>query len=393
MWEMVKLGDVLKTSAGGTPLKSRKEFYENGDVAWLLSGEVCSKEITSSSNVITEEGLKNSSAKIFPSNTVLVAMYGATAGQVGILRFDCATNQAVCGIYPSEKYLPEFLYYYLTSYKEILLEQVSGVAQPNLSQEKIKNIPLPLPPLREQQRIVEKLDSAFEEIDRAIEATELKKDGVNALKSAVLSQELSASSDSKTVKLGEVYEVGSSKRVLKSEWRESGIAFYRGREITSLSKDGYVDNELYIEESHYEQLRTQYGVPKKDDIMITAIGTIGNTYIVKNEDIFYFKDASVLWLKKTSDINSKFVKYWLKSEAFTSQLDRGNGATVDTLTISKLQSVELPLPPLREQQRIVEKLDKAFALADEAAKAFDTQLSSYKALKSAILAQELKGPE
>ena len=113
MWTTVKLGDVLKTGAGGTPLKSKKEFYKDGKISWLLSGAISEKEISKSKTFITEAGLKNSSAKIFPPDTVLVAMYGATAGQVGILRFPSATNQAVCGIYPSERYLPEFLYYFL----------------------------------------------------------------------------------------------------------------------------------------------------------------------------------------------------------------------------------------------------------------------------------------
>lgn len=169
-----------------------------------------------------------------------------------------------------------------------------------------------------------------------------------------------------TVKLGELYDVASSKRVLKADWKNFGVPFYRGREITSLSKDGFVNNELFITEEHYQSLEKKYGVPKAGDIMITAIGTIGNTYIVDDDDRFYFKDASVLWLKKKTEVLSKFVQYWLRSTDFFEQLDKGNGATVDTLTIQKLASVSFKLPPLAEQQRIVEKLDRAFAEIDEA---------------------------
>ena len=85
----------------------------------------------------------------------------------------------------------------------------------------------------------------------------------------------------------------------------------------------------------------KYGVPKADDIVITAIGTIGNSHVVRSTDRFYFKDASVLWMKRTAEVSSEFVNLWLKSPAFFDQLDRGNGATVDTLTIQKLQSVEI----------------------------------------------------
>ena len=124
--------------------------------------------------------------------------------------------------------------------------------------------------------------------------------------------------------------------------------------------DGFVDNELYISEEHYTELAAHSGVPKAGDIVITAIGTIGNSYIVQSDDKFYFKDASVLWMKRKSNVSSQFVNLWLKSPRFFEQLDRGNGATVDTLTIQKLQSVKIGIPPLSEQQRIVAILDEAF---------------------------------
>ena len=189
-WKTLKLGDVLKTGSGGTPLKSRKEYYENGTISWLLSGAVCKKDIESSETFITELGLDNSSAKVFPKDTVLVAMYGATAGQVGILRFPSATNQAVCGIYPNKDCLPEFLYYHLTNYKETLLERTSGSAQPNLSQIKIKNVPIPLPPLPEQHRIVAKLDAAFADTAKLTATASKQIENYRALKSAVLAREL-----------------------------------------------------------------------------------------------------------------------------------------------------------------------------------------------------------
>ena len=162
------------------------------------------------------------------------------------------------------------------------------------------------------------------------------------------------------VSLSDLFQIGSSKRVLKSQWKASGVPFYRGREVTRLAMDGFVDNELFISDDHYTELASQYGVPKAGDIVITAIGTIGNSYIVQDGDRFYFKDASVLWMKKISDISSQFVNYWLKSPLFLDQLDRGNGATVDTLTIQKLQSVQIPIPSVTEQHRIVAILDEAF---------------------------------
>jgi type I restriction enzyme S subunit len=158
----------------------------------------------------------------------------------------------------------------------------------------------------------------------------------------------------------DLFDVGSSKRVLQSQWKNEGVPFYRGREITKLAADGFVDNELFISEEQYREYSEKYGVPKCGDIMITAIGTIGNSYIVKEADRFYFKDASVLWLKRVANVSSDFINLWLKSPDFFKQLDKGNGATVDTLTIQKLKSVIVDLPPLPEQQRIVSILDEAF---------------------------------
>jgi type I restriction enzyme S subunit len=189
----------------------------------------------------------------------------------------------------------------------------------------------------------------------------------------------------RTVKLGALYKVGSSKRVLKADWKTEGVPFYRGREITSLSACGYVDNDLFISEQHYESLSQKSGVPTAGDIMITAIGTIGNTYIVKSNHKFYFKDASVLWLKKEADVSSKYIQYWLKTDEFYSQLDKGNGATVDTLTIKKLASVVLPLPPLAEQQRIVAKLDAAFAEIDRAVEVTTSKLENNNQLAECAL--------
>ena len=163
------------------------------------------------------------------------------------------------------------------------------------------------------------------------------------------------------VKLGDLYRIGSSKRVLQSQWTTEGVPFYIGREITKLSECGFVENDLFITEELFNELSQRSGVPQAGDIMITAIGTIGNSYIVCPDDRFYFKDASVLWLARNSDVSSEYINHWLKSPLFLDQLDRGNGATVDTLTIQKLQGVLVHVPSASEQRRIVTLLDEAFA--------------------------------
>jgi len=158
-WPMVELGKTLKTSSGGTPLKGRAEYYENGTVPWVKSGEVGQGLITSAEERITEAGLENSSAKIFPAGTVLVAMYGATAGQVGLLGIDAATNQAVCGILPNPSIVPAFLFFHLKGRTDELIGLSTGGAQPNISQAIIRALLIPLPPLDTQRSIVAEIEA------------------------------------------------------------------------------------------------------------------------------------------------------------------------------------------------------------------------------------------
>jgi len=145
-WEVKELGDICKTSSGGTPSKAHTEYY-NGEIMWLRSGEVSQGDIYNTEQTITLLGLENSSAKIFPVNTVVIAMYGATVGQVGILRKEMSTNQAICGIFPNGDLTPEYLYYFLISKKAEFLKSAIGGAQANISQQIIRKTLIPLPPL------------------------------------------------------------------------------------------------------------------------------------------------------------------------------------------------------------------------------------------------------
>lgn len=158
IFPLVTIGDVCSTSSGGTPLSGNTAYYEGGKIPWLRSGEVAQGEVFHSELFITEAGLKNSSAKIFPPNTVLVAMYGATAGEVGILRLEAATNQAVCGITPDERLRPDFLYLILKCNKSALIRLAGGGAQPNISQKIIREFQIPLPPLDVQKEIVAEIE-------------------------------------------------------------------------------------------------------------------------------------------------------------------------------------------------------------------------------------------
>lgn len=166
--------------------------------------------------------------------------------------------------------------------------------------------------------------------------------------------------DWQTKKLGDYYDITSSKRVYKSEWKNTGVPFYRAREIVKLSQLGFVHNDLFISEEMYNRYANAYGVPKIGDIMVTGVGTLGICYVINNDFRFYFKDGNIIWLRKKDNIDSQFVEYAFKSELIRKQIDNSVGATVGTLTIIKAKNIQISLPSLSEQRRIVKILDGVF---------------------------------
>lgn len=172
MSALVRLGDICRTTSGGTPSRSRQDFF-GGKIPWVKSGDLNDGIVRDVDEYLTEAGLQSSSAKKFPPGTLLIAMYGATVGKLGILDTEAATNQAVCGIQPTERLDRDFLFHFLLSKRVALVAKSIGGAQPNISQTIIRDLSVPLPPLEEQRRIVGLLDRAAE-IRRRADAARAK---------------------------------------------------------------------------------------------------------------------------------------------------------------------------------------------------------------------------
>ncbi|HEX8195312.1 MAG TPA: restriction endonuclease subunit S, partial [Pyrinomonadaceae bacterium] len=149
-----RISEIAETTSGGTPLRNKPEFY-NGNIAWLKSGELNDGIISKSEETITELGLKNSSAKLLPKGTLLIAMYGATTGKVGILDIEATTNQAVCAIFPDVEVDRDFLFWFLRQHRYEYIRISKGGAQPNISQTLINQTEVPLPNLGEQKKIAQ----------------------------------------------------------------------------------------------------------------------------------------------------------------------------------------------------------------------------------------------
>lgn len=159
-------------------------------------------------------------------------------------------------------------------------------------------------------------------------------------------------------RLKSIVNVVSARRVHQSDWRSEGVPFYRAREIGKLADMGSVENELFITEALYTEFSSS-GVPHPGDLMVTAVGTLGKTYIVKDSDRFYYKDASVICFENFGKITPAYLKLLMYSPYMEDQIKQNSaGTTVGTITIVKANEYLIPLPPLMEQQRIVDQAER-----------------------------------
>jgi|SanBayMetagenome_1026888.scaffolds.fasta_scaffold12209_2 type I restriction enzyme S subunit len=184
-WVWSAVGEICTTTSGGTP--SRKDNTNfGGKIPWLKSGELDNRIIKATEEFITDKGLSESSTRIIPKGTLLIAMYGATVGRLGILGIDAAINQAICAIFIPKQLNQKYLYFYLIHFKDNLLNARKGGAQPNISQQIVNDIYLPLPPLPEQHRIVDKIEELFTELDAGVELLKKLKAKLKRYRQAVL---------------------------------------------------------------------------------------------------------------------------------------------------------------------------------------------------------------
>ena len=184
-WLATTLGEVASWSSGGTPSRSRPEYFQ-GNIPWIKSGELGAKYIRDAEESISETAIAHSSAKVFPKGAVGIAMYGATIGKLSIWGIDASTNQAcavgVCG----EELNNEFLYYFLASEKRNLIKAGKGGAQPNISQGVIREWPFNLPPLAEQHRIVAKIEELFSELDQGVASLKTAREQLKVYRQSLL---------------------------------------------------------------------------------------------------------------------------------------------------------------------------------------------------------------
>lgn len=166
-------------------------------------------------------------------------------------------------------------------------------------------------------------------------------------------------SEWKTYKLGNLVEITSSKRIMRSEYLSEGIPFFRSKEIIELNHGNSISTELFISSNRYEEIKRKFGVPQNGDMLLTSVGTLGIPYLVQEKDKFYFKDGNLTWFRNFNEkLSNKFLFYWINSPIGKARINKVSiGSTQKALTISSLKSLDIELPPIYQQLKIVNILD------------------------------------
>ncbi len=387
MKKLAKLGELFEISSGGTPSRKNNAYYENGDIPWIKTGDLKTAYLYNANELITEIGLKESSAKIFPRGTVLIAMYGATIGNCSILGIDAATNQACAAFKPKDNILPEFLYYYLTSIKDRLISLGVGGAQPNISLNILKQIEMPLLPFNKQQKIVAALNKSQELINK-------RQSQITALDELTQSVFLEMFGDPKSNpfdwSLGTVNDLtlksqyGTSK---KAHEKKGSYPMLRMNNITY--RGDWKFNDLkYIDLDEKE--RQKYLV-HKGEVLFNRTNSkelVGKTAVFRKEHPMAFAGYLVK-LQVNDKGNSEFISAFLNSDYGKAVLLSKAKSIVGMANINaeELKKISIYLPPKKLQDEFACKIYKIIEHKEQ----LKDGLLQLEMLYSALLSKAFKG--
>ena len=445
-WQIKTLGEVCRTSSGGTPSRSRPDFF-TGDIPWVKSGELTDGLVSEVSEFISEEALAGSSAKLLPTGTLLIAMYGATVGKLGVLARAAATNQAICAIFPPPELDPKFLFWYLRRQRSDLIAKAVGGAQPNISQTILRDLELPIPPIGEQREIVAEIEKQFSRLDEAVANLQrvkvnLKRYKASVLKSAVEGR-LVETEVSIALREGRTYETGEQllQRILeerRAKWAGKGRykepdlpvldglnplpegwayatteqmceqiasgstpspeAMFSGDgevpflKVYNLTFDGSLDftvTPTFVSNStHQGMLARSRSIP--GDVLMNIVGPpLGKVSIVPPAYPEWNINQAIVTFRTSSGLVNQLLAHWLLARPVLSRLERTAKATAGqhNLQVSTCRKLPIPVPPLAEQARIVAEVDRHLSIIREVEAEVDANLKRAQALRQATLAK------
>ena len=386
-WAWTTLGNIGTWQTGGTPSRSNKSYY-GGNIPWLKTGDLNDGLITNIPEKITEDAVANSSAKINPTGSILIAMYGATIGKLGILTFPATTNQACCACIEYFAITQKYLFYFLLSHRDMFIAKGGGGAQPNISKEIIVNTAIPLPPLAEQERTVTEIERWFTLIDQLEQGKSDLQTVIKQAKSRVLYLAIHGKlvpqnpNDKPAIELlkrinpdftpcyNGHYPVGWIDVIL-------GDIFYHntGKALNSSNKEGVLRNYLTTSNVYWNQFdlslvkqmpfrdnELEKCTVQKGDLLVCEGGDVGRSAIW-NFDYNICIQNHIHRLRPKGDLNVSFYYYVLR---FLKKHNRIGGKGIGLLGLSsnELHKIGMPLPPRKEQDRIVLKIEELFSVLD-----------------------------
>ena len=368
-WVWTTLGTIGTWQSGGTPSRSNKSYY-GGNIPWLKTGDLTDGLITDIPESITEEAVLNSSAKINPTGSVLIAMYGATIGKLGILTFPATTNQACCACIEFNAITQLYLFYFLLSQRNEFIAKGGGGAQPNISKEIIVNAFIPLPPLVEQQRIVIEIEKWFAWIDQIEQGKGDLQTIIKQTKSKILDLAIHGKlvpqdpNDEPAIEL--------LKRI-NSDFTPCDNGHYENlpdswcvapmQALCSLN-DGEKQNSIerinldvkYLRGEHDAKMLTVGKFIPANSLLILVDGE--NSGEVFRTPIEGYQGSTFKQLSINYNMNTEYV---LQVINLHRKILRENkvGSAIPHLNKKLFKAIEVPIPPYKEQQRIVEAINKA----------------------------------
>lgn len=399
-WVWAKLGNICDTTSGGTPSRRESKYY-GGSIHWVKSGELEYNIIIDTEEKITEEAIINSSAKIFPKGTLLIALYGATIGKLAFLGIAAATNQAVCGIYENKDINSKFLFNYLFFKRQSLVQESIGGAQPNISQSILKNLQIPLPPLSEQHRIVAKIEELFSSLDKGIESLKTAQQQLKVYRQAVLKWAFEGKLTNKNVVEGELPE----------GWKWVKL----GEVCTNVEYGSAAKSKEIGKVPVLRMGNIQGGKFDWDDLVYTDDEIEINKYLLKKNDVLFNRTNSPEWVGKTAMYKGErpaiFAGYLIRINRIEALLDatyltyylnsyiaRKYGNSIKTFGVNqvningtKLKTYPLPLPLLSEQQAIVQEIESRLSVCDKIEESIEHSLKQSESLRQSILKKAFEG--
>ncbi len=372
-WRQVPLSEICQIIMGQAPVGS--SYNENGNGYALIAGA------GDFGDLIPEPKKHTTEASKISQIDDLIICIRATIGDLNWSDKKYCLGRGVAGLRPNSDCLDRrFLWHFIKSNKHQLSAKGTGSTFKQVSRFHIDEWEIPLPPLPEQKRIAALLDKADAIRRKRQQAIQLADEFLRSVFLELFGDPVTNPKGWGEVKLGDICEVGSSKRVFVDEFTESGIPFYRGTEVGRLGENEDIQPHLYISNDHYENLKKHSGVPKIGDLLLPSICHDGRIWKVNSKTPFYFKDGRVLWIKvNQSSINSDYLRSYLKNLFLANYSSIASGTTFAELKIVILKELSVLSPPLDLQIKYAEIIEKAIkkygvnkAFSEKSNKLFDS---------------------